>query len=129
LTTPKLKKIIKEKYNEERKYHQPVYLYEFLIDGYLKWKAKHKMKIALNATKKEMKKNVKRSNISLSSQSELHLYNAEKKFMELNNWLFELPLSRISEQCKQQIRELILVDLNYSTDDFVEKRINIQSKK
>jgi len=60
LTTPKLKKIIKEKYNEERKYHQPVYLYEFLIDGYLKWKAKHKMKIALNATKKKNEKECKK---------------------------------------------------------------------
>ncbi|MCK9273087.1 hypothetical protein M0P65_06080 [Candidatus Gracilibacteria bacterium] len=54
------------------------------------------------------------------------VYSRVAKVFDRYDWLNELPLDRISENCKNQIRELILVDINEQLEE--QKNLVLQTE-
>lgn len=108
-----IKKILKDKKIEMGIEKNPQSLFQFLFTAYKKWSKKHKLEVTLNKSKKQVQKerqNLKESlNDIFCDKVDVFQRTVLKS---VPDWILELPLERVSEGCKQQIRELILVDLN-----------------
>jgi len=105
----------------------PVTLVEHLKSGYDKWNFKRKQKVALKKTEKEMSKELTFYK-NTKSLAQIREEVTERINNSVPEWVLELPLDRVSENCKQQIRELILVDIKELTDRDLEVKNQILAR-
>jgi len=116
LNKAEIKKILDEKKKELGVIVPPKTLMQFLMTGYKKWLYKHRLEKALKKSKKDLQK--EREQLKNSTQTQREIFDETARVFKKSvlksvpDWVLELPLDRVSESCRQQIRELILVDIN-----------------
>lgn len=146
-----IKKILKDKKAEMGIEENPKSLFQFLFKAYKKWNFERKTNCELKRAQKQSQRKIrdskKSSNISYNEridkliQIQKEIWDPKKssnnscneginKSMQneptfISNSILELPFERISEKCKQQIRELILADIN----EQIEKNLGSMNKE